>query len=87
MPNGISRETFMNAQDETQKGMLFDIFEGIDNKLDNICKLPEKCEAKMDEKIKDERKRKGKISLGLGSGGGVGAFGIMEVIRRWLDGS
>lgn len=84
-----SRKTFMDAQDKTQKGMLFDILEGLDNRLDNICKLPEKCEIKMDEKIetanKTERKRRNRINIGLGGGSGVGAVGIWELFKAWIS--
>ena len=55
MPNGIwNKETYMMGvpkEDEKRAAMTFDMLKSIDTRLDLISELPEKCAAKMDNKI------------------------------------
>jgi len=87
MSNGIwDKDTYMNAKPDTQAAMTMDMLKSIDNRLIKVCEQPTLCNDLMDNKIKAERKRRGRINIGLGSGGGIGAFGILEIFRRWFNG-
>ena len=85
MNNGIRVDEtgFANMNHDDQMKSLF---HAVVTTNANFCKQVPLCESIMNEKIKAERKRRGRINIGLGSGGGVGAFGILEVFRRWLNG-
>jgi len=85
MSNGIwNRETYMIGvpeEDEKRASMTFDMLKSIDNRLDTITKLPEKCEEKWTASINAERKRRGRINLGVGGGGGLSAVALWEAIK------
>jgi len=72
MSNGpYNRETFMNAQDKTQKGMLFDMLESIDDRLSQVCRFRKDiCEPRF--KVLENRKWKDKGVAG--AAGLIGGF-------------
>jgi len=72
--------------DRKRVAMTFDMLKSLNDSMIEVCKQPDLCETKMDNKIKTERKRKNRINIGLGGGGGVGVFGILEIFRRFLNG-
>jgi len=79
MPNGkYSRDTFIGAQDDTQKGMLFDMIDGLYVKVDKICEQPDKCAELMDNKIKNNNKIHRRAIFGIAGGGGLSGAVILK---------
>ena len=88
MPNGIwNKETYMMGvpkEDEKRAAMTFDMLKSIDTRLDLISELPEKCAAKMDNKIENNNKIHRRINLGIGGLGAGGVVGIIEGIKSFF---
>ena len=80
MLNGIkvNEDAFANMNHDDQMKSLF---QAVVTTNSNFCKQLPLCEAKMDTKIKTERKRRGRINLGVGGGGGLSAVAIWEAVK------
>jgi len=86
MPNGLwNKETYLGASEKTKDAMTFDMLHDIHENVSEWHKdQPTKCAELMDKKISINNKLNRRTNLSLGTGGGLGAFGLLEVIRRWF---
>jgi len=74
--NGITKETFLNAEDpKNRDAMLYDMLDGINNKIST-------CQSSMEPRIKKIEKRK-RIDTVVGTVSGF-AGGVSAVVGKWF---